>query len=225
MNENIAEIVHPVIDYGLKLRAYLNAGNRIDLEREQAKLQDLLLSDEESRLQSEFGQEKVSQNKESFNDRRRMTSRFLGIRYALVCWLDEIFTINENSSHLWTEHKLEAKLYGTNDRAWKFWEQAQIAQTRDGSSALEVFYLCVNLGFRGDLRDQPEKLRSWENKTKLRLGKVEELNFPFRTETNFQYVPSLEGATRFRRMAITCWVALIAIIPLVSFALIRKFGE
>lgn len=223
MNETIANTVHSVIDYGLRLRGYLDSGNSMDLETEQAKLLDLLMANVES-IDTEDSDQHANDQNTAFNDRRRMTNNFLGIRYALVCWLDEIFTNHEQCRQEWTEHKLEGKLYGTNDRAWKFWQQAKTAATRNDHS-LEAFYLCVNLGFRGDLRDQPEKLRAWVNQTKLRLGKVDELEFPFSTERSFQNVPSLTGAAKFRKMAFVCWAALLVVVPLVSFVLIRKFGE
>ena len=223
MNENIASIVHPVVDYGLALRARFNAGQTIDVDLEQARLQGMLLSEEESQIHSGFGRD-TSTSSDAFEDGQRMKSSFLGARYALVCWLDEMFTLNEHSSHLWTERKLEGRLYGTNDRAWKFWEQARLAQVRSDSSELEVFFLCVNLGFRGDRRDRPDELRSWNNQSKLRLGQVEELAFPFSTELPSRSVLLFNGETRFRRMAITCWAALLIIIPLISFSLVRKFG-
>ena len=223
MNENIASIVHPVVDYGLALRARFNTGKTIDVDLEQSRLQGMLLSEAESQIHSGFGRE-TSQSPDSFEAGQRVTSSFLGARYALVCWLDEMFTLNEHSSHLWNERKLEAKLYGTNDRAWKFWEQARLAQVRSDSSELEVFFLCVNLGFRGERRNRPEELRSWNNQAKLRLGHVDELAFPFSTELPTRSASLLEGETRFRRMAVTCWAALLIIIPLISFSLMRKFG-
>lgn len=226
MNKKIAAIVHPVLEYGLSLQSRLNQGAVVDFENEQARLQSLLLSDEESQVLAGYGrdtQEVVEDG--SLGESTRLKSRFLGIRYTLVCWLDEIFTTNPHSSDFWTDHKLEARLYGTNDRAWKFWEQARLAQVMPGPSALEVCYLCVNLGFRGERLQKPEELRSWVNQAKLRLGHVEELMFPFATEQRRQYVPKLDGESRFRQMTVVCWGALLLIVPLISFALIRQFGD
>lgn len=224
MQEQIANIVYPVIEYGLALQAKFNSGQPVDVEREQAQLQSLLLSEDESRFHPGFGRDEPSAN-ETFGDGQRMSTSFLGVRYALVCWLDELFTMNERSCEDWQERKLESRLYGTNDRAWKFWEQARIAHVRLDPSELEVFFLCVSLGFRGDRRNRSDDLRSWIGQAKLRLGKVDELDFPFATEMAFHDVPILHGEARFRRMAITCWMALLLVIPLVSFVLMRKFGE
>lgn len=225
VNENIAAIVHPVLDYGLALKSRLDMGTHIDIELEQARLQNLLLSEEESMVLSGYGRDTRKLVPEgALGDGQRMTSKFLGVRYALVCWLDEIFTTNELSKQDWTDRKLEASLYGTNDRAWKFWEQARLAQVLPGTSELEVFYLCVNLGFRGDRRRKPDELRSWVNQAKLRLGHVDELAFPYAGEQPGRFVPTLAGETRFQRMAVTCWAALLVVVPLVSFALVRRFG-
>lgn len=226
MNEKIAAIVHPVLEYGLSLQSRLAEMNPIDLESEQARLQSLLLSDEESQVLAGYGRDTQTLVQEgSLGESKRMKSSFLGVRYALVSWLDEIFTTNEHSRSYWTDHKLEARMYGTNDRAWKFWEQARLSQVMPNSSALEVFYICVNLGFRGDRLQKPDELRSWLNQAKLRLGHVEELSFPFTTESRSHYVATLNGESRFRQMAVVCWAALLFIVPLISFALIRRFGD
>ena len=47
----------------------------------------------------------------------------LDIRYAMVCWIDELFILNSVWGTQWNEQKLEVDLFGTNDRAWKFWEK------------------------------------------------------------------------------------------------------
>ena len=66
----------------------------------------------------------------------------------MVCWLDELFLVDSAWDARWNESKLELALYGTNDRAWHFWEQARLADTRPGTEALSAFFLCVMLGFR-----------------------------------------------------------------------------
>ena len=42
-------------------------------------------------------------------------------------WLDELFILYSSWESAWNERKLEGSLYGSNDRAWRFWEQARIA--------------------------------------------------------------------------------------------------
>jgi type VI secretion system protein ImpK len=234
MNEYYSEIVHPVLDYGLRLKSRVETGEPIDLDYEQARLKDLLLSDEESLAIPEYGADQqigvpAAGSKPADHqpraDRQRILSNFLGVRYALTCWLDEIFTATEQLERVWTENKLEGQLYGTNDRAWKFWEQAKLAQSRPGNGGLEAFYLCVCLGFRGKWRDQPEHIRSWCNQAKLRLGNVPELSFSLASETRpMDTARPLNGRKMLRRMVVTSWLGLLVIIPVLSFALTQRLA-
>ena len=67
----------------------------------------------------------------------------------------------------WNENKLETELYSTNDRAWKFYQQAKEAFTRRNRDPLEVYYVSVVLGFRGLYADDP--VQAAENATALGL--------------------------------------------------------
>src|SRR6266852_5305509 len=104
MREEIANLVHPVFVYGLRLKERLDLG------------------------------ESGSAARMSMGG-RRSPEVFLGIRYALACWLDEVFILDSPWGRIWNERKIEEALYGTNDRAWFFWEQAQHAANRTGVDA------------------------------------------------------------------------------------------
>lgn len=73
---------------------------------------------------------------------------------ALVYWVDEVL-VNSNWAHAteWQNSTLEREIYDTRDRAWKFFDAARSARAFGRSDALETFYLCVALGFRGIYRD------------------------------------------------------------------------
>jgi type VI secretion system protein ImpK len=231
MQAQIAQLVHPVLSYGVELKARLDRGEQPDLNTEQAELKDRLLSEYEARRWPEFGGEpprdrgtlRASQAADARSDD---TGRFVGIRYALVCWLDELFTCHSPWAADWNEHKLEVELYGSNDRAWRFWEQARLAQSRPGGDALEAFYLCVALGFRGELRDEPDKLQTWTNHAKARLGKVEEPVFPLASPGEPPTrVPPLHGRERLQRMVLCGWLALLAIIPIAAYCVVGRWGS
>src|SRR5689334_16971706 len=145
MQESIAQLVHPVFGYGLQLKERLARGEALTFEIEQAALKGMLLSEIEARRWADFGGEGDQAG------RGRGGQQFLGIRYALVCWLDEVFIRDSPWSARWNERKLEVALSGTNDREGKFWEQAKLTEARSGSDAIEVFFLCVMLGFRGEV--------------------------------------------------------------------------
>ncbi len=182
MREELARIVFPVFSYGQSLRQRVEMGDQPEMEVEQAQLKRLLLSDLEAQHTADFGGERYIVDggtavglRPSMNVPGASKETFLGARYALVCWLDEIFILDcPKTRDFWNEWKLEPLLYPPSaERAWRFWEQAQKAQARPGADALEVFYLCVMLGFRGDLREQPDKLNAWVAATQTRIDRVQ----------------------------------------------------
>jgi hypothetical protein len=89
---------------------------------------------------------------------------FLGSAYFVVALLDELF-IDSPWHDPWNRVKLETWRYGSNDRAARFWEQAEQAERRPGSDAREVALAAALLGFRGDRREQPDELRHWVRRT------------------------------------------------------------
>ncbi len=146
MREEIADLVYPTLAHGLELRDRLEHGERPDLSAEQAHLRGLLKTAAEAGRWPDYGGD---------------SDRWLGIRYALACWLDEIFTLHSPWGPEWQNHILEESLYGTRDRAWNFWAQAKRAQSRQGIDSVEAFYLCVMLGFRGEGPDKPLTIATW----------------------------------------------------------------
>ena len=230
MRETIAQLVHPVLAHGLQLQARLARGETPDLDEEQSVLKDLLLSDFEALRWREFGGDRASTvpgvDAEVLESREHAADHFLGVRYLLTCWLDEIFCNGSTWGTRWNEQKLEVELYGTNDRAWKFWEQSKVARSRPRTDAFEVAFLCVSLGFRGSLRGETEKLRTWIESAKRRLGKVEQPIW----EHAVDFLPPVEasplkGRNSLRRMALTAWVSLLVLVPLLTFLMIHKLGS
>ena len=142
MQDETAAMVHAVLGRGLALKRRLERGDSPAMANEQAALEQLLHGESEARRYVDLGTD-------------------LDIRYALACWLDEIFVLDPTWGGEWNEHKLEVTLFGTNDRAWMFWEKARRASSRTETDVLEVYYLCAMLGFRGELREDPAKLTAW----------------------------------------------------------------
>ncbi len=86
-------------------------------------------------------------------------------RHAVVYWIDEVL-INSRWNHAdsWRQQILEWDFYRERLRADRFFEKATEAASYSGTDALEVFYLCVALGFRGRLGDNPTSLKKWGEK-------------------------------------------------------------
>jgi len=77
------------------------------------------------------------------------------ISNALIYWIDEMLIMTEWPGRDWcSNNNLELELLGTPmERAILFFRDASCAAALVDKSALEVFYLCVALGFRGIYRD------------------------------------------------------------------------
>lgn len=225
MREEIADLVHPIIMRGLQLKRRLDRGESPSLETEHAVLKGLLLTDIEAKRWLDFGGEggiEFTRTDGPVGEvGRGSVHYFLGVRYALACWLDELFILDSPWESQWNERKLEAALYGTNDRAWKFWEQARQSEMRPGTDALEVFFLCVVLGFRGELRDSPAKLHSWVTATRARIAKSQQRTWPYPPEIDPPtYVPPLRGRERLERMMFFGAIEVLVLIFLTSLFIV-----
>lgn len=212
MREEIANLVYPIFARGLHLRERLLRGEDPSFESEQAELLGLLLSDSEARRYPEFGGVGSS-----------ASGGFLGARYALVCWLDELFILDSPWSQRWNENKLEVRLYSTNDRAWKFWDQAQLAADRTQSDALETCFACVMLGFTGEKIDNPTQMLDWLAVTRKQLRQIGQSTWrsPPGLEPGTR-VPLLRGREALRRLLLCSCVVLLVTIPLITFVLARR---
>lgn len=70
------------------------------------------------------------------------------LKRVLIYWADEILT---NHVTKWEDYVLEQEYYGEQNRAWKFYVEAEQCVPTGSSEAAEMFYLAVVLGFRGDI--------------------------------------------------------------------------
>src|SRR5947209_458041 len=101
MQPDIANVVHPVLAYGLRLKQMADDREPFDLDQEQAAVKKLLLTDPEARRWTDYGGEGGAGGPQDSllglkgaaaggTAGRRWGEQFLGIHYLLVCWLDEI---------------------------------------------------------------------------------------------------------------------------------------
>jgi type VI protein secretion system component VasF len=206
MQRDLENLTSPVLRYGLRLRQRLELGDPCDLATEQAALKGLLRSPLEAQ---------PSPTPQGDGD------RFLGSRYALVCWLDELFISDSPWSGKWAERKLEEALYGTNDRAWKFWAQARLAQGGAEGDALETFFLCVKFGFRGELRGQPDRLAEWCDSTEAILSRRRAASWPAPPELPPEInVAPLRGRERLRSALLLLGVVVCVLFFVLSFSVV-----
>jgi type VI secretion system protein ImpK len=222
MKEEIANVVHAVLAHGLGLRDRLLRGEEPAFEAEQAALLGLLLGERESRRWPEYGGEDFAPHAGSASE-LATAGPFLGARYALVCWLDEMIILDTPWGQRWNENKLEVRLYSSNDRAWKFWDQARLAADRQGVDALGAYFLCVMLGFTGDHGEDTGQLAAWIATTRelLRRSRQGQWRAPPGMEPGTS-VPPLRGRRALRRMLLAASVVLLAAVPVVALFLARR---
>ena len=106
-------------------------------------------------------------------------------RYALVAWIDEML-VEASWSHRewWSNNVMERELFNTRECAERFFVNAKEASGLSQRDALEVYYVCVILGFRGIYSEPtiarmiteslglPEDLNVWAKQVSMsiRLG-------------------------------------------------------
>lgn len=139
-------------------------------------------------------------------------------KYAIVSWIDEVLTETPwESREWWSNNVLEVELFQTRICNEQFYVRAQKASSLSRRDVLEVYYVCVVLGFRGLYRDPtlaamftqahglPADLETWARQTSLsiRLGQGRPpLAGPRREILG---APPLSG----KAMAVWSWLAAI----------------
>ena len=208
MQDKLIDIVFPVLHQGIRLKQQVQRGEDLKFAEEQAKVTALLKGENEARVLPSYGGD----------------GQFLGIRYALACWLDEIFCDESEWGKDWNENKRETTLYGTNDRGYKFWEQAAMAEARADRDALEGYYLCVMLGFRGDRMEQPDEIREWTKAVERQLwqGQAGEWPGPPALPDPPPDVDPLQGKSKLRRATVALLIVLGLAIVLFAFKVILE---
>jgi type VI secretion system protein ImpK len=206
MTPEFSDLVYTVISYALDLKDRVDQGGEPDLERERSRLIEMLPPMVGTGLQMDYA-----------GDGRT----FLGARYALSCWIDELFIVYSSWAERWKPLILEQALFGTRVRAEKFWEQAEIVLRRPnaprapippGSDALETFFLCILLGFRGAHRDNAVKIREFVEEMRPQVTKAADWPSPadFGITTNIE--PLLGRETLLRVAAVYGGLSLLAVL-------------
>jgi len=223
MRADLTDKVYPLLRTGLahweKVLGGVQPGNGLSeekLKRAHAELRALLLTRAVALQDPDFGGD---------------DGDFKGGRYALAAWLDDLFILDvppESVCHRWwTQNQMEMVLYNANIRGPAFWSQAELAERGGHADALEIFYLCVMLGFRGDLREQTDRLREWrsgvERQLKQRLPR-EWPDKPTSVEPESE-VPVLDGLARLRRSLLYLGLAVIPLVFLGPLLLLRLAGR
>ena len=155
----------------------------------------------------------------------------LGMRYALTCWLDEIFVDSPMYkpspwSRAWNDAKIEQDLYRHNLRYEKFWEQARLAESSPHSTQmLEIFLLCAFLGFRGRMEEEPQKLKEWTESIRKRVRREYSREPSKLGDRGFvDNVPELTGKQSLDTATRLAGLASLVFVPVLTFLMVKLFG-
>jgi type VI secretion system protein ImpK len=75
-------------------------------------------------------------------------------KYSIASWIDEMLVDTAwNGQQWWANNVLEVELFNTRLCSERFFLKAQEAAALSNRDALEVFFVCVVLGFRGMYHD------------------------------------------------------------------------
>ena len=149
------------------------------------------------------------------------------VRRALLYWVDEVLTV---ANAEWKDITLEFDYFAEKNRAWRFFEFGERAARSSSSDVIETWYLCLVLGFEGDIGEafrehlhQPlpggastsaEARKAWANELArlIRKPSLSELV----GEPLSGGVEPLTGATWLQTMLACLFVVSVAFIVLVA---------
>jgi type VI secretion system protein ImpK len=161
MNDAFAQLTGPVFRYMIDFPGRLGGGESPRLEEVRGDLLGLL---DDATRRAPPGE---------------VASDLALARYALVYWIDELL-INSPWAHApaWREAILEWHYYGERLGGEEFYQKARDAALLARTDALEVFFLCVALGFQGKYTHNRADLQQWAGRTYARIASG--LNHPDR---------------------------------------------
>ncbi len=161
MSPEFAKAVDPVFLYVFGLLDRIEQGTPVPQEEERVRIRGLV-----DQVDAVLGQTPDAQL----------------AKYALVSWIDEVLIEAPwEGSEWWKNNSLEWECFSSQDRSEQFYVKAKEASTLRRKDALEVFYVCVVLGFRGLYRDPnraavftealqlPLDLETWARQTSMAL--------------------------------------------------------
>ena len=230
MQDKIIRRMHDVFGAGLDLKERLDRGESPPFAVEYNKLLTLLLAGGELDFEPAYRGDLSGTIRQSQPD---LGNLFLGVQYPLACWLDETFMLNAPGwwSSQWEADTMEVRLYGgSQQRAWRFWDQARKAEGPRGTpEAVEAFLWAVMLGFRGAPEGQSPAIDPpvWVDNVRRRLLSARAAEFPTPAQKDPPtYVPPLRGPDRVRTMLrVAAVVGAVAVFAIALSATVSLGGK
>ena len=204
MTPRFAEAVDPIFLYVLHLLERIDDGQAVSPQEEQRLIESLIRQADEM----------LGLNSAEWHQ----------AKYALVAWIDEMLV----DAHVWPgldwwrENVLEWNLFKTRRCNEMFYVRANESVNQSAFDALEVYYVCVLLGFRGLYRD-PQKSTTLIDRHGLRPDaqswaiEVSNLiqHFRERRDSSTEFGPDRQIIT-----AKPLWTRVMVVLPLVFLILL-----
>jgi len=200
MTPKFAQAIDPIFLFGIDLTQRISQGEAVAAETAHLKLRSLF----------EEAEARLGGNKD-----------WTLSKYALVSWIDDMLVDAPWAGRdWWSNNVLEVHYFNTRLCNEQFFAKAKEAAMLDLKDALEVYFDCVILGFRGfysdptlasqiaSARNFPQTLEEWMEKTSLsiRLGQGR----PALSEA----VREISGAPPLisKKRVVTVWTAAVLLL-------------
>lgn len=147
-------------------------------------------------------------------------------KYALITWVDDLLIEAPWEGRTWwEENRMEFQVFRTAEAFTKFYSQANQATELPRKDALEVFYVCVVLGFRGFYGDPsalahaddfglPASLEEWARRTSMSIQLAQGRPPLIERGRPGPGAPPLEGKYLLVGTGLTC--VMLAVVAMVT---------
>jgi type VI secretion system protein ImpK len=215
MTPRFAKAVDPVFLYVLDLIERIDKGLKVNPADEKARINTAL----------QTAGTHLSESEE--------WSRYA--KYALVTWIDsELASVREwDGRDWWQANSLEVDYHHQGIGNHEFYSRAQAAGSLASKDALEVFYICVVLGFRGfyenasaedkmriiDGLQLPPDLKTWTKRTAQAIRLQQDRPVIQDASRPADFAPPLDGKQTLLGTAVLLAIIAAVCLPLILFLL------
>ncbi|MFH1097767.1 MAG: type IVB secretion system protein IcmH/DotU [Candidatus Desantisbacteria bacterium] len=144
----------------------------------------------------------------------RLENLYKRVKYLLVVLADEII-INSSWEHadIWENELLERKFFKTSIAGTEFFEQLEKLlnsnpSTKDEFDVLQIFYICLCLGFKGKYSEDADELRNLRSRIYRHLPEALSAEETKLTPDAYYITPTtgkrLQPLVNLTRVAIVC---------------------
>jgi len=133
MTPEFAAVVNPTIHFVLETAEEIRSGRSAPITGKRQQIRNLI--DEAGRVAA-------------LNSAAVSEQEFELTRRGLIFWIDEVLTLADPN---WQTMTLEWEFFNSQNRAFKFYVDGELEAKRSSANVIELWYLCLVLGFEGEI--------------------------------------------------------------------------